>query len=168
MRQTVSGHVGIAIKPLVQTMPLYDMPPYAFKFFIPDELFENVSKLTRFDKIDYRRPGSWEAEDLKELLARRMEYCFDGNETAAGEARSFTRLFSDAPPNLIDEMIEIANGSPRNLIRFAKMIFRVHTDAKAIPEKISMETYEKAKARFRQELKLNGDNIQQEKLYKVV
>jgi|GEM_PF-4089466 len=143
------------LEPLVQAIPLLEMDPFAFKFFLPTGVRADLSwhyREDRFPPITY----IWQTKDLRDLLERRLEFCCDPNEVPnENERRSFTRLFApDArtgitQADMVEELITFANGSPRTLIRLAKKIFEEHLRLPPFQQFISKETYQKVLNEFK-------------------
>lgn len=137
------------LSPLTQVVPILELEPYCFKFFLPAEIRTALKPYLREDKFP-RYTYAWDAESLRELLERRLEYCSDELLLPSREERrSFERLFEPeartgiSQPDMVEEMVQLANGSPRRLIRMAKAILVEHTKNEwEIKPYIAKETYE--------------------------
>ena len=138
------------LKPLTETIPLLEMPPYAFKFFLPIKLRDKLSahlRSDRFDMYDYE----WQPDELKKMFQKRLSAHCDKTKIGDEAARSdFKRLFSDKK-DFVSEMIRFADKSPRNLLKLAKIIFDEHTRSNQIDELISKDTYERGLSVFAKE-----------------
>jgi hypothetical protein len=143
------------IKPLIEAIPLLEMSPYAFKFFLPAEIRDFLAHHLRSDRFDVYT-YTWSKTELKKLFERRLSVCSDENVVPSEEERkSFLRLFEeparDRMPNIVEEMLEYAGGSPRNLFKLAKTILDEHTRTSPISSYISLKTYERALSKFADE-----------------
>jgi hypothetical protein len=145
------------LKPLLEAGPLFEMPAYAFKFFLPLEMRDELAKLA-----DHMRSGrsrsleyTWRQADLEDLLKGRLEACRDKSKFPdQNERQSFVSLFElevGAGRDIIKEMTQYANGSPRNLLKLAKMIFEEHSDPENFPLFVSGKTYQKVLSIFASE-----------------
>jgi len=147
------------LKALIETIPLLEMPAYAFKFFLPVEMRDELAYHLRSDRFiihDY----TWTQKDLEKLLEERLLSCYsplsiEGIEDHSfdeKEGRSFVRLFDEEILNrdvdIVAEMIQFARNSPRNLLKLARMIFDEHTRSGQIPLKIPLETYRRVLGKF--------------------
>ncbi|MDM8528280.1 hypothetical protein QUF58_08700 [Anaerolineales bacterium HSG24] len=137
------------LAPLTQVVPILELYPYCFKFFLPSEIRTDLKPYLREDKFDLYT-YTWKQKNLRDLLERRLEHCSDETMLPSDEERrSFTRLFEpDArtgvtQSDMVDELIQLADGSPRRLIRIAKAIWDKHIkNSWEIKPYIAKETYE--------------------------
>lgn len=137
------------LKPLIEAIPLLEMPHYAFKFFLPDEIKSELLSHLRTDRFDIHS-YKWKNDELSKMFEKRLSaYC----DKQIAPEESFMQLFSEdfRDKNLINEMIQFSNHSPRNLLKLAKIIFDEHTRFPSIKQFISKETYEKALSDFAQD-----------------
>ncbi len=143
------------LKPLLASIPLLEMQPYAFKFFLPSEMRLLLADHLRSDRFiirddkDYR----WTEIELKQLLKNRLEHCSDKQKIHDEAVRGdFVRLFdtevSQKYLDIVADMIQYANHSPRDLLKLARMIFDDHTRSEEFPFYISLATYERVLVRF--------------------
>ncbi len=138
------------LKPLTETIPLLEMPPYAFKFFLPIKLRDKLSVYLRSDRFDIYE-YTWQPDELKIMFEKRLSaYCDNHKIVEEGRHRDFKRLFSDKN-DIVPEMVRFADKSPRNLLKLAKIIFDEHTRSNHIDELISQKTYERALSVFSKE-----------------
>ena len=141
------------LKSLVEAIPLLEMSPYAFKFFLPLELRDDLTQHLRSDRFDVYT-YHWHKKDLGTLLETRLAAFYD--DKIQGEERiSFLRLFESEAnkrvPDIVEEILEYANASPRNLLKLAKTIIDEHTRIPPIDLFITQETYTRALSQFAQE-----------------
>ena len=141
------------LKSLTQTVPFLEMRPFAFKFFLPSEIRPHLKDHLREDKFDIYS-YDWQPTDLRDLLERRLVF-FGDPQLSSEERKDFARLFTSEArsglnsPTITEEIINLADGSPRNLIRLAKLIFDEHTRLSPIDPAISLTTYQKAIDRYK-------------------
>jgi len=155
------------LKSLIETIPLLEMRPYAFKFFLPLEMKADISQSLRKDRFDLYE-YTWKAEELAEMFKNRLSAYCDKKELLEEERGSFSRLFapemrlkyphSDKIEPIVAEMIEIINkkhhdnpNSPRYLLKLAKFIFDEHSRFFGIEHYISEKNYKDAVERFNNE-----------------
>jgi len=135
------------LKPLTETIPLLEMPHYAFKFFLPIQFRSELSahlRSDRFDIYDY----TWQPDELKKMFEVRLAAYCDEKKIGEEAFRSdFNRLFSEKK-DIVSQMVQYANHSPRNLLQLGKIIFDEHTRSSQIDVLISKDTYERALSVF--------------------
>lgn len=118
---------------------LLQMDNTSFTFLVWNKVKEELnSSGTRFDKF---KPLdiNWSVNELKLILRKRIEYFSDGK-------LQLEDLFND--PNKIDEVLELANKSPRHLIVLMSRIYDEQSKENMSEKKFSdksvlkgMETY---------------------------
>jgi hypothetical protein len=132
------------MSPFLKQLSLLDMPGMAFKFFLPlewSEVLINRGAIRR-DRLRVRYVD-WTPDQLGEMLHRRL---------AAFRGRSDMNDLLE--PDLADcieaEMVRLALGSPRNLMRLGNFLFSEHCARfnGAAQRKIPMTVWESAKSRF--------------------
>jgi len=151
------------LKSLIETIPLLEMRPYSFKFFLPSEMKSDISSSLREDRFDIYE-YTWKAEELAEMFKNRLSAYCDKKILSEEERESFSRLFapemrlkyphSDKIEPIVAEMIEIINkehpdnpNSPRYLLKLANIIFDEHCRRSGffeIEHYISEKTYKDA------------------------
>lgn len=129
--------------------PLLDAPGFlqesgfAFKFFLPDFLEPPMREqgVGRLDRIPVYHL-EWSNEELRKMLAKRMEKHSLRSPTGPAHVRSFRDLCKgnqDADRMLVEK----AAGSPRRLIDLARQVVEAHCRATHDPsERISPHTLE--------------------------
>jgi hypothetical protein len=150
------------VKSLIEAIPLLEMPRYALKFFLPDEIKSELLSHLRTDRFDVHS-YTWKNDELSKIFGDRLSaYCDKEEENGQSlirsvpeeeDRRNFIRLFEEnfRNKNIINEMIQFSNHSPRNLLKLAKIIFDEHTRFSPIEPFISKATYEKALSDFAQD-----------------
>lgn len=133
------------IRPMLETIPLLELPGFVFKFFLPLEYRPQLLQHLRTDRLD-EFSYEWKDDDLKAILGKRLNhYCtFDDEKTR----RSFARLFQKKDESIVNEIVRYADRSPRNMLKLAKRIIDEHTkkgpEGGGIEAEISDETYRRA------------------------
>ncbi|QTA83766.1 Uncharacterized protein dnl_61810 [Desulfonema limicola] len=110
------------IEPLLADLTVMDLPKVAFKFFLPAELEKLIQSrpAIRQDRLIFRRI-EWTDDVLLELLQRRLE--------AFSKHSSLDALCVPELRGRIEkEMIKIADGSPRSLIRLGTLLLSEHCE----------------------------------------
>ncbi|RLC18099.1 MAG: hypothetical protein DRI57_08915 [Deltaproteobacteria bacterium] len=140
------------LKPLIETIPLLEMPHYAFKFFLPAEIKSEISSHIRSDRFDVY-PYTWKDNELKSMFEYRLSAYCDNDDMPETDSKSFERLFEKDSwsSDIVSELIQFSNHSPRDMIKLAKTIFDEHTRSSPIDELISKQTYENALSVFANE-----------------
>jgi len=116
------------IAPLVADLPLMEIPGLAFKLFLPREAREAILPFVRTERLAHTKPEPsraleviWDNERLRDLLRLRLQvYSND-------KVQSLGKLCEDALASRIeDEMIEMADGSPRRLLQLGAALLETH------------------------------------------
>lgn len=98
---------------LLNTRILFDNK-FSFVFFLWSKVKEELCKKSvRFDKIK-SIDVSWTQKDLREMMEKRINYFSSGGIR-------FEQLFQEV--NCIDQIIHLANGSPRDLLRLLSSVY---------------------------------------------
>lgn len=115
------------LSPLLDAPGLLDECAFAFRFFIPHAVADEMKRLGigRLDRIP-NRVLSWSEEQLLEMLARRLQ-----SFSRSSEASSFSRVtaFRDLCAASFDVdrvLVRAAGSSPRRLIDLARTIIEEH------------------------------------------
>ena len=148
--------VANIISSLIRTVPLLEMPPYAFKFFLPLEIRKKLTTSLRTDRFNiysYDSSELWTKDQLRALLEKRLDYyCDEQKILDEADRRSFTRLFTPevrlGNVDIIAEMTDKTGPSPRNFLRLVKNIIDEHTKLPPIELEISKETYQRTLQNF--------------------
>jgi len=155
------------LKPLIETIPLLEMRPYVFKFFLPAEMKDNIFQSLRQDRFDVHNREdffdvyeyTWQPNELKKMFEHRLDAYVDKTQIIEKvERHDFSRLFSERK-DIVSEMVQFADHSPRNLLALAKIIFEEHTKSNQIDELISKEAYERAIIRFNKSYKKSEKKV---------
>jgi len=147
-------HGAIAlIEPLLADLTSMELPCVAFKFFLPLEMEPLLRNrpAVRFDRLGTRRIERWDDESLLEIVHRRLQ----------AFSHSYESLDAVCVPELRGrlerEMVSLADGTPRNLIRLGNYLLQEHAKLlKSIPKEeaiwlISEQAWKNAEERFRSE-----------------
>lgn len=107
------------IQPIIRDLDLLGLKGFGFKFFLWDKIMPFFKADARPDRVaEYNL--NWTRKSLKKVLEARLKVYSNNTIT------SFQQLCHTAPSISIDDTICImANGSPRNLIRYCEHIFAV-------------------------------------------
>ncbi len=132
------------LSPLLAHLKLLDLPGVAFKFFLPLEWAGDLkeSRVLRSDRLQVRTL-QWADMDLLEMLRKRLE--------AFGGPNDLTQLCEDSlGDSIVEEMVQLAVCSPRNLIRLGNFLFAEHCKKMTGGgcSKITRAAWENAKERF--------------------
>ncbi len=139
------------IRPMVETIPLLELPGFVFKFFLPLEYRSQLLQNLRSDRLD-AYSYAWSEFDLKKMLENRLGAFCQSDDMEA--RRSFARLFQNKSETVVDDIVRYSDSSPRNMLKLAKRIIDEHTKNvfdNGIEEKISDETYMRALGIFAEE-----------------
>lgn len=134
------------VEPLAADLNIMELPRVAFKFFLPLEMEQAIRArpTIRLDRLRVLRI-EWKNPDLLGVLHKRLE-----------AFSSYSSLDAVCMPELRGriekEMLEVAKGSPRNLIRLGELLLSEHCEM-PMPDKeeewlISEEAWEAAKHTF--------------------
>ena len=142
------------LKPLIATIPLLEMPPYTFKFFLPTPLHNKLRSHLRSDRFDVYT-YTWKPDELIKMFEARLLSATDEKKNDETQRKSFSRLFAETErpdeDKLLAEMIQFADKSPRNFLKLGKMIFDLHSRASSFAKLISIDTYTMALEKFAEE-----------------
>jgi hypothetical protein len=114
------------VEPLLADLPLMECPHAAFKFFLPMEAQPALAGKTiiRYDRLLFREI-IWDEGTLAELLRQRL-IAF-----SEGRVESLSDLCDEAEVrrswNLDQDLVQHAQGSPRNLLRLGEALLWNHT-----------------------------------------
>ncbi len=116
------------VEPLINHLPLMEMPGVAFKFFILTETYDIMLKRgkLRLDRGFHSNTVqvAWDEKKLRNLLRRRLAVfslgrVLDLAQICQGSSGHIARYIED-------ELIKIANNSPRNLLIAGKYLLESH------------------------------------------
>ena len=127
------------IAPLITNLELIGIPGVAFRLFLPREAREAVLPFVRDDRHLKALDVTWGVEPLRELLRLRLRV-YSGDKV-----QTLGKLCKPGLASRVEnEMIELADGSPRRLLRLGATLFETHAalspDQRAISEKAWTET----------------------------
>ncbi len=130
------------IRPLFN-LHLLEIRGLAFKFFLPDAL-ASVMRANRVAMRLGNRPRrydlTWSHEQLSTMLRLRLE-TFSRDPRGSATIRSFADL-CDQVPDADTRLVTAATGSPRRLIRLARMVLDHHCNRAAdADERIAAERF---------------------------
>lgn len=118
------------INPLLSELTLLELDGLAFKFFLWDQLEEElIAGGLRSDRILVHHL-SWSPDNLSEMLRKRLETFSDGKIESLNELNA-----DDVDIDLHSLVCLLGNGSPRDVIRLVNRIVDEHTrvDDRAVP-----------------------------------
>jgi hypothetical protein len=110
---------GQFVRPLLELM-LLETPNVAFKFFFPSSLGPFVKDYIRDDRVDVYAVN-WTEAQLMEILHRRLATFSEGHLSSLAAISQ-----SDIINSVDEQVVQCAQGLPRNLIRFGAHLFRTH------------------------------------------
>jgi hypothetical protein len=128
----------LLIRPLVRDLELLGLEGYGFKFFLWDQIEPFFREDARPDRVAQYQL-KWSRQALETVLNKRLLAFSDGR------INTFLELMSKDPGYSPDSVLSIlANGSPRNLIRFCRRIFDVQAEMDPSSKSISPEAIDQA------------------------
>jgi DNA-binding winged helix-turn-helix (wHTH) protein len=140
------------IKTLTTELRLLEFPNLAFKFFLPIEIVSYVEACVRTDRLLIFKP-SWAENplsnspvgNLQEMLRARVRaFNTDGHTGLAGLCEPGLNVWID------EEMVRLANGSPRDLMRLGALILSEHCRfPPLVGSLITRDEWERALERYR-------------------
>jgi len=140
------------LEPLVADLTLMNLTKAVFKFFLPARLKEAILAVPtiRPDRLIIRRV-EWTDEALLEVIHRRLQ--------AFSSYSSLDELCVPELRGRIErEIITLADGSPRNLVRLGELLFSEQGRISVAQAKqewaISEEAWEAARQRFLEEMEI--------------
>lgn len=151
-----SPQAGVALlRPLLEDLDLLELPPLAFKFFLPTETQPAVEAVVRTDRITLRHV-TWADGDLRRLLGARLT-AFSQEDRRIS---SLSQISGVGLKDIDDRLIRQAVGSPRNLIRLGEFVFSEHCRL-PVEERveIGIQDLERALRRYWSELGLQIDHV---------
>lgn len=132
------------LAPLLGTLPLIERRELAFKFFLPQEVEEELRRRPWF-RADRLRlfHVAWSERTLQAMLGQRLAHF------SAGGSRVYTQLGQLCRPELAGrldaELVSLAGGLPRAALALADLLLRTHCQAPVPAEQIAPETWEAVK-----------------------
>ncbi len=144
--------VANILKPFVEVARLFEIKPFSFKFFIPYEIYNDLKDSIREDRFESEFGEEWHTDQLKRLLEKRLDCSCKRDMFDSNARENFLRLFQDESRSLdiVSQIVNLADKSPRKLILICKMIIDEHISLSSIPDDISKETFDKAMDKFKQ------------------
>ncbi len=137
------------ILPLITDLQLIEMPGYGFKFFLPTQVFDELKqnsgvRLDRINHVEIR----WTPTLLRRFLVNRLRTYSQGRISSLGP------LCDESLSESIDQrLVELAQNSPRNLLRLAELLINKHVEAGSAQKLLNVSSLESAAYIFAQELK---------------
>jgi hypothetical protein len=143
------------LEPLLAELHILELSGTAFKFFLSREAHKELMErpTIRKDRLtDKALTVEWGIEKLKALLDVRLEYYSDGAVQdlvqicqeaimQSGKAQVPMRLGEW----IEEEMLRVANGSPRRLLTAGQLLFDAHISNQNIKELVELTDWERAK-----------------------
>lgn len=117
---TADWHTGAQLlAPLVCNLQLNEIPGLGIKYFIPSEIMAFLQKNygLRIDRITYARLA-WDDQQLRSILANRL------STFSSGFISSLAALAQPNVPNIDEQIVTAATGSPRNLLNLGDWLFQ--------------------------------------------
>lgn len=114
--------VAEMLGPLLAELPLIEVPGVAFKFFLPAEVVSALATFpgVRQDRVLFRELR-WSAQALGEVLTQRLSVFSEGRITSIGQL-----CHSDLASRIETDLLELARGVPRTLLRICESLVLVH------------------------------------------
>jgi DNA-binding winged helix-turn-helix (wHTH) protein len=124
--ETHLGLKGAAamLAPFVREVTLLEAPKYAFKFFLPVEVGQELRRaaLQREERAVIEEID-WNRAELERMLDQRVRHFSDG------KLSKFLDLFAYSIRNrVLDDLIEVVGLSPRGLLRICHNLVRYHVE----------------------------------------
>jgi len=132
------------LRPLLGTLPIIECPGLAFKFSLPQDWgpLLHAKSWFRPDRLRIFHI-EWTEEALQELISQRFAYFAKPGHPPYTQ---LAELCDEYLATRIDaELIRLANGSPRNVLLLADLLFRTHCRQPTFTERITALTWETAK-----------------------
>ncbi|MGL1934478.1 MAG: hypothetical protein OCD01_05640 [Fibrobacterales bacterium] len=134
------------IQPIIRDLDLLGLPGFGFKFFLWDKILPFFKEDARPDRVsEYKL--NWTRDNLKKVLNERLKVY------SSKDIQNFQQMCSDQTKlNLDDAICIMANGSPRNLIRFCEQIFAVQGERNPESKKIDFASIDIGITNFSEKL----------------
>lgn len=136
------------ILPLLAHLPLMELPGAAFKFFLPltaETLLQHTPKV-RLDRLR-RYWVEWNEALLSQLLEKRLTTFSEGHIKSLGQL-----ALSPLSETIDRDLIQWANGSPRQLLRLGELLLLEHARTmQGDTLLLAPEAWERALTRFQHE-----------------
>ncbi len=149
---TASDPIGAVslVEPLLADLTIMNLSRMAFKFFLPQQLEDIIKSRSsiRQDRLIFRRI-EWTEFALQEVLHKRLEAFSNYSDMDAV-------CVPELRGRIEKEMIELADGSPRSLIRLGSLLLAEHCEL-PMPDNqdewlISEKAWEEAQKKFAAEI----------------
>jgi len=120
------------------------IPGITFRYFLPGNLERLLRKQNESFHLDRYTivPLKWELEDLQQLVTRRLEDSSRGLITSLGQLCGPVGNFRAV---IDQELVQLAEGSPRAVIWLANRLFELHCQTENPPRFIQPATWERVK-----------------------
>lgn len=144
------------LEPLVSHLSILELPHVAFKFFIPKETRDELVKRPTFRRdrlMDQMITVRWDDSRLEHLLIERLKVYSD--ETIQDLSLLFSK--SRVGSGVVEEMISLAQGSPRRLLRAGWELFNAHLKHSGVADMLETADWEEAKQALAQ-IKPEGES----------
>ena len=138
------------LRPLLDAPGLIDECGFAFRFFLPDFVEQpmRAAKVGRLDRI-FSRSLTWSNAELAQMLRDRLSSFNRSNSNTTFITIERFRDLCEPRYNVDEDLVQLANGSPRRLIQLARMIFDAHCELANDPiDKISQAAIDMARRAF--------------------
>lgn len=121
------------IAPLLDSPKIFEANGFAFKFFLPQDIREELEKreIGRSDRCIQVHTLEWKKTELLNALSQRLtSYSRASDTDAIGRVQSFQQLCDtdDVNFNVDARLIEVAYPSPRKMIKLAGQIVKRHCE----------------------------------------
>ena len=124
------------VAPLITNLELIGVPNVAFRLFLPREAQEAMLPFVRDDRCLDVLDVTWGVEPLRELLRLRLQvYSEDKIQTLGKLCKP------GLAAKIENEMIELADGSPRRLLQLGATLFETHVALSPNQRAISEEAW---------------------------
>jgi len=134
------------IQPIIKDLELLGLNGYGFKFFLWDKIEPYYIKDARPDRIS-QYTMAWSTTGLKSVLQKRLKAF--SNEKISSINKLLTKT---AEINADDAICIMANGSPRNMIRFCENILALQAERNQESKTIDFQALDQASVVFSENL----------------
>ena len=139
------------IEPLLANLPLLEIPGVAFKFFLSREardVLMDRPAIRRDRLVDQAVTVVWDAKRLKHMLDARLDVYSDGRYQDL--AQLFQDVRHEGSGRLLgewveDEMLHLAQGSPRRLLLAARLLCEAHVTGNNVRNLLEEADWQAAK-----------------------
>lgn len=132
------------LAPLLTHLPFLEYPNAAFKFFLSQETRNLLLKrsIIRRDRLpDQTVTIEWGDDRLKKLLENRLAFFSDDEHIDLAQICT-----QELGSTITDDLLQVAQGSPRRLLRAAQLLCKAHFEYKGATGLLDVDDWQVAQA----------------------